>query len=228
MLLQSSSLAAVVLSSALLIGYLAPVTEAHSWLECVNWEFNTPGKEDWTDKGGKCLGYARRFPLGHKFGSMDSSPARHYQQDHGDPDNALPCSDGKHGKEPGMDETLAEPRDAAYGRNDWGKLTVTKVNDQICLRWPAKTHGNEKSLVVVSISKNANGKDPTQKWFSSNVVVKLPYSNCSGSGSKDTTPCGGCFKVPVRATGDYVLQWRWELNPGEFYTSCADLRIGAK
>ncbi|KAF9948597.1 hypothetical protein BGZ70_002150 [Mortierella alpina] len=228
MLLQSSSLAAVVLSSIVLVGYLAPVTEAHSWLECVNWQFHNPDKKDWSDKGGECLGYARRFPLGHKFASMDSSPARHYQQDNKNPNNALPCSDGDQGEEPGMDETLAEPRDAAYNRKGWGKMTVTKVGDEICLRWPAKTHGNEDSVVMVAISKNANGKDPTQKGFNSNIVAKLKFGNCSGSGGKDNTACGGCFPVPVRASGDYVLQWRWELNEDEFYTSCADLRIGSK
>ncbi|KAF9953031.1 hypothetical protein BGZ72_005753 [Mortierella alpina] len=159
---------------------------------------------------------------------MDSSPARHYQQDNENPNSAPPCSDGKHGKERGMLETLEEPREDAYDQKGWGKMTVTRVGDNLCLRWPAKTHGNEDSKVQVYLSKNADGKDPSQKGFFPNKVAELPYKNCSGNGGKDTTPCGGCFKVPMRATGGYVLQWRWELNDNEFYTSCADIQIGAK
>ncbi|KAF9570415.1 hypothetical protein EC968_001814 [Mortierella alpina] len=233
MLLQSSNLAAVVLSSIVLVGYLAPVTEAHSWLECVNWKFRNPDKEDWTDKGGKCEGYARRFPLGHKFGSMDSSPARHYQQDNHNPNNALACSDGESGKESGMDETLAKPRSRAYAGSkdeddEWGKMTMTRVGAQLCLRWPAKTHGNEDSDVVVSLTDNeAKGDPKTQKEFNKYEVARLPYKNCSGKGSRDDTPCGGCFEVPKRDPGTYTLQWRWELNKNEFYTSCADVQIEA-
>ncbi|KAG0287094.1 hypothetical protein BGZ96_008930 [Linnemannia gamsii] len=107
-------------------------------------------------------------------------------------------------------------------------MTMTKVGDNLCLRWPAKTHGNEKSMVQIYLSKNVDGKDPSQNGFFSNRVAELPYRNCSGSGSKDATPCGGCFMVPMRASGGYVLQWRWELNHNEFYTSCADIQIGAK
>ncbi|KAG0034710.1 hypothetical protein BGZ82_005624 [Podila clonocystis] len=223
MLIQSSSFAAVVLSSIILVGHHAPVADAHSWLECVNWKFNNPSKPDWTMRGGRCEGYARRFPLGHKFASMDSSPARHYQQ--GDnPDRAPPCSTGKTGKERGMDETLASPRGAAYDQNGWGKMTQTRVGAKLCLRWPAKTHGNENSKVQVGLSKNADEKDPSQKDFTDNLqVAELPYGNCMGNGGKDATPCGGCFEVPERNPGGYVLQWRWELNEGEWYTSCAAL-----
>ncbi|KAG0316888.1 hypothetical protein BG000_004691, partial [Podila horticola] len=35
-----------------------PVAEAHSWADCIDWKFNNPKKQDWSDKGGKCVGYA--------------------------------------------------------------------------------------------------------------------------------------------------------------------------
>src|SRR5690606_35581455 len=82
----------------LLALFVLAVVEAHSWAECFDWRFLNKNKPGWSDKDGLCYGYARRFPLGHKFGTMDSKPARHYQQLRGkrkDP----PCADGKHGQD---------------------------------------------------------------------------------------------------------------------------------
>ncbi|KAF9935038.1 hypothetical protein FBU30_008531 [Linnemannia zychae] len=205
-----------------------PAVEAHSWADCIDWRFNSKGSEDWTDKGGKCLGYARRFPVGKAFGSLDDAdPSRHYQQA-GNPNTALPCSDHRHGKDVGSDETRADPPSKAYG-GKWGRMTVTSVGNTLCVRWPAKNHAekNEDNTVVqINLSKNKDGKDPSQQELLKNTIAHLPYKNCNRNSNPDRRACGGCFKVPVRAQGIYLLQWRWMLNKGEWYTSCADIQIG--
>ncbi|KAF8969761.1 hypothetical protein BGZ46_010628 [Entomortierella lignicola] len=211
-----------------------PQVEAHSWADCINWKFKKPAKqgmEDWSDSNGSCQGYARRFPLSHAFGSLDNAdPNRHYQQDRKDPNNALPCSNGKAGKEPGSDETLANPVSKAYG-GKWGKMTVTKVGDTLCVRWPAKNHAvkdEPNNPVQINMSKVRNGKDVTQAALLKNTIAKLDYKNCNKGSNQDRRPCGGCFKVPVVASGTYLLQWRWMLNKNEWYTSCADIQVGSK
>ncbi|KAF9130476.1 hypothetical protein BGW39_003023 [Mortierella sp. 14UC] len=205
-----------------------PTVQAHSWADCIKWKFNhSGGKQDWTNKGGKCLGYARRFPLGKEFGSLDQvDPSRHYQQA-GNPNTALPCSDHKHGRDVGSDETRANPPSAAYG-GKYGAMTVTSVGDTLCVRWPAKNHAEkneDNTQVQINLSKNKDSKDPTQQELLKNTVALLPYKNCNANSNSDRRACGGCFKVPVRAQGTYLLQWRWELNKGEWYTSCADIQI---
>ncbi|KAF9193279.1 hypothetical protein BGZ51_003800 [Haplosporangium sp. Z 767] len=224
--LHSSTLAVVFISSIALFSHLTPVAEAHSWADCIDWRFN--GKEDWSDKGGYCKGYARRYPVGKEFGSLDhASPSRHYQQDNDDPDRALPCSDRKHGKDKGSDETRADPVSDAY-EGKWGQMTTTKVGNTLCVRWPAKNHAEDNeddTIVQINLSTNKNGEDPTQQELLKNTVAELEYRNCGDHKLPDKRPCGGCFKVPEREPGTYLLQWRWELNPGEWYTSCADVHI---
>ncbi|KAG0212350.1 hypothetical protein BGX28_006494 [Mortierella sp. GBA30] len=218
--------------AALAVFTAAPQAEAHSWADCIDWRFKNPSakQQDWSDKGGKCMGYARRFPLGHAFGSLDNAdPNRHYQQSHKNPNSALPCSNGKVGEEPGSDETLANPVSKAYG-GKWGQMTVTKVGSTLCVRWPAKNHAvkdEPNNKVQINLSKVRNGKDITQQELLKNTVALLDFKNCNAGSNQDRRPCGGCFKVPVRASGVYLLQWRWMLNKNEWYTSCADVQIGA-
>ncbi|KAG9066095.1 hypothetical protein KI688_001314 [Linnemannia hyalina] len=222
-ILATTALALLTLSSS-----PNAVVEAHSWADCINWKFNkSGGNQDWTDKGGRCIGYARRFPTGKPFGSLDDAdPSRHYQQA-GNPNTALPCSDHKHGKDVGSDETRGNPPSAAYG-GKYGQMTVTAVGDTLCVRWPAKNHAEkneDNTKVQINLSKNI-GKDPSQQDLLKNTIALLPYKNCNPGSNTDRRACGGCFKVPVRAQGIYLLQWRWMLNPGEWYTSCADIQIG--
>ncbi|KAG0362001.1 hypothetical protein BC939DRAFT_501370 [Gamsiella multidivaricata] len=226
---QSSTVAVVILSTLTLLSHLTAVTKAHSWADCVDWKFNNPSNPGWGDNDGVCQGYCRRFPMGHAFGTLDSDdPSRHYQQDHANPDTAPPCADGRHGKDVGADETLANPPEDGYG-GDWGPMTHTRVGDRLCVRWPAKNHAEsneDNTMVQINLSKNKDGQDPTQQELLRNTIAVLPYKNCGRASSTDKRPCGGCFEVPVRASGRYLLQWRWALNPGEWYTSCADIQIG--
>ncbi|KAG0328625.1 hypothetical protein BG004_002501 [Podila humilis] len=208
---------------------LAAMVEAHSWADCVDWRFNDPKKPGWTERHGKCFGWARQYPAKSKvrFGGLDSaSPNRHYQQN---PRDFTACSDGVHGEEPGSDETRQNPISRAYGGR-FGTMASVRAGDEICVRWPAKNHAvpNERDKgVFINMPETVTSKDPSQSQFNKMNIAKLPYKNCNHiKGDTDHTPCGGCFKIPAdRKTGTYVVQWRWELNDDEWYTSCWDLRV---
>ncbi|KAF9170451.1 hypothetical protein BGX21_009309 [Mortierella sp. AD011] len=219
------------LAAALAMALLATTTEAHSWADCVDWRFNNPNKPGWTDSDGKCHGWARKFPYKSKvkFGDLDSAdPNRHYQQN---PKDFTPCSDGKHGREPGADETRQNPVSKAYGGN-WGAMATVTAGDQMCVRWPAKNHAvkDEKDRgVFINMPPTITTKDPSQSQLMKMTIAKLPYKNCNNiKGDTDHTPCGGCFTIPKdRKAGTYMLQWRWELNDNEWYTSCWDVKVNA-
>ncbi|KAG0256053.1 hypothetical protein BG011_004774 [Mortierella polycephala] len=219
----------VILAAAL--AFLVAMAEAHSWADCVDWRFKDPKKEGWSTKDGECFGWARKFPVTSKtpFGDLDSaSPNRHYQQN---PKDFTSCSDGKHGREPGADETRQNPISKAYGGR-YGTMASGKAGDMMCVRWPAKNHAvkNEKDRgVFISMPPSPTTSDPKQKDLDDMVIAKLSYKNCSNiSGDTDHTPCGGCFKIPSdRKPGTYMVQWRWELNDNEWYTSCWDLKVDA-
>ncbi|KAG0057426.1 hypothetical protein BGZ90_005338 [Linnemannia elongata] len=221
MVLKSSFSVLVVATLAVFSSY-APQAEAHSWVDCMDWKFNKKGKQDWSDQGGKCVGYARRFPvaLGRAFGSHDTLwPPRHYFQDGNNPDAAPPCNTAVGAR---LSESRASPVSAAYG-GQFGRMTVTTVGDTLCARWPAKNHAQPSHAnftVHIYLSKAQNGKDDTQMELLKNNIANLNFRNCNVGPNEDRRPCGGCFKVPARAKGTYLLQWRWA-----GYASCADIQI---
>ncbi|KAG0315890.1 hypothetical protein BGZ99_007190 [Dissophora globulifera] len=225
MLFRTTVIASVALA------FVASTVEAHSWADCVDWRFNDPKKPGFRESDGKCFGWARKYPVnsGVAFGGLDSySPSRHYQQN---PADFTPCSDGKHGKEPGGDETRQNPISKSYTK-PWGAQAKTTAGKKICMRWPAKNHAVKEEpehFVFINMPNTTLSADPSQAVFSKNTIAKLPYKNCNDiPGDTDHTPCGGCFTVPATlATGNYVVQWRWQLNPNEFYTSCWDLGVTA-
>ncbi|ORY07639.1 hypothetical protein K493DRAFT_332706 [Basidiobolus meristosporus CBS 931.73] len=221
------------------------VVDSHSWVDCMDWRFNS-GKQSFDDNAGTCFGYARRFPVVYKggkispkyaFGSLDDTEAsRHYKQSEEHPDDWPACSlghkykDGEN-EEVGADETRANPVDNAYGQNKWGPMTIAKPGQQLCVRWPAKNHQHEpNNIVYINMSPAPTSQDPTQRQLNQWTIAKLQYGNCFSGGS-DKARCGGCFTIPQnRAPGDYLIQWRWRLigsdNIPEWYTSCSDVRLG--
>ncbi|KAG0251283.1 hypothetical protein BGZ95_006946, partial [Linnemannia exigua] len=212
MVLKTSFTTLVVATLAAFSSY-TPQAEAHSWAECVDWKFNKGGKQDWSDEGGKCLGYARRFPLNQPFGSLDSWwPARHYVQDSNNPNFTMPCNH------------------YAYG-GQFGRMTVTSVGDTLCARWPAKNHAvpvfpGSHNTILINLSKTPNSKDVSQAELMKNTIATLKFNNCNSVyPNTDRRACGGCFKVPPREKGTYLLQWRWLIEDGKAYTSCADIQI---
>ncbi|KAG0228598.1 hypothetical protein BGW42_002088 [Actinomortierella wolfii] len=227
MLFRASFIATAAIA---LLAAVSDHVEAHSWADCVDWRFNDPKKPGFRDSDGKCFGYARKFPFKSKtpFGDLDSaSPNRHYQQD---PDDFTACSDGRHGREPGADETRQNPISKAYGGR-FGNMASVKAGEMMCVRWPAKNHAvksEEDRGVFINMPKTITNKDPNQSEFMKNTIAKLPYKNCNHQSDTDHTPCGGCFIVPAdRKPGIYSVQWRWELNDNEWYTSCWDLQVTA-
>ncbi|KAG0046951.1 hypothetical protein BGZ83_007900 [Gryganskiella cystojenkinii] len=219
-----TSFTMLVIATLAISSYTSQV-EAHSYADCIDWKFNKAGKQDWSDQGGKCTGYARRFPLGRDFGSLDSNwPARHYLQDGNNPNATLPCNTAVGAT---LSESRANPPEKAYG-GQFGRMTITSVGDTLCARWPAKNHAVPffpHNKVQIHLSKVRNGKDITQMELLKNTIANLHFNNCNVGPNEDRRPCGGCFKVPPRAKGTYLLQWRWPVDDGKGYTSCADIQI---
>ncbi|KAG0322468.1 hypothetical protein BGZ99_003336 [Dissophora globulifera] len=232
-----TTFAFLVVAALAMLCTLTPQAEAHSWVDCVDWK-PASGKNKWTK--GKCLGYARRYPFKKAFAKLDSDyPSRHYQQDSKNlkkgHETAPACSDRRAGEEPGADETRPSKVGDAYykssGSNkNWGRMTVTSVGDTLCVRWPAKNHAKESSPppVVINWMKDDGKKNHPQSVLNKHFLTKLNYKNCDSGKSEDVRACGGCFKVPSGSPGMYLMQWRWMLNKGEYYTSCADVQVVKK
>ncbi|KAG0095389.1 hypothetical protein BGZ93_005936 [Podila epicladia] len=125
---------------------------------------------------------------------------------------------------------MASPVGAAYAHynNEFGLQTNARPGQHLCLRWPAKYHGEDKGAqtAYVYLSGRNPSKDPTQAAFLKNKIATLTYGSCIYDAGKDLSACGGCFQLPANLkAGNYVMQWRWELNKDEFYTSCADIDV---
>ncbi|KAG0299162.1 hypothetical protein BGZ98_010291 [Dissophora globulifera] len=141
------------------------------------------------------------------------------------------CVDWRFNDPKKPDETRQNPISKSYTK-PWGAQAKTTAGKKICMRWPAKNHAVKEEpehFVFINMPNTTLSADPSQAVFSKNTIAKLPYKNCNDiAGDTDHTPCGGCFTVPATlATGNYVVQWRWQLNPNEFYTSCWDLGVTA-
>ncbi|KAF9363140.1 hypothetical protein BGX34_004798 [Mortierella sp. NVP85] len=222
------------LAAAMALALLSSVTEAHSWADCVDWRFKDPKKPGWADRHGTCHAWARRYPLKEKvkFGRLDShNPNRHYDQ--GDSGKIYPCSDGRHGESPGDNETRGKPIESAYG-GKYGTMATATPGQLMCVRWPAKNHARESGLkkVHINMQRKMTKEDPSQKELDRDFITKdLAYGNCTDHKKKkeDFAPCGGCFNIREdQKPGTYLVQWRWQLNDDEFYTSCWDVRVIAK
>ncbi|KAF9953288.1 hypothetical protein BGZ70_000305 [Mortierella alpina] len=225
------TLKATLLALVATLTLLIAMTEAHSWADCVDWRPNNPNKPGWGAKDGKCFGYARQYPVNSKrrFGDLDSdSPNRHYQQN---PKDFTSCSDGRAGREPGAKENYQKQLSKSYG-GKFGNMATAVPGQRMCVRWPAKNHAvkDEKDRgVFINMPKKPTTGDLKQSVLMKNTLAKLPYKNCNPiKGDTDHTPCGGCFNLPKDiGPGRYMFQWRWELNPNEWYTSCWDVQVNA-
>ncbi|KAF9901716.1 hypothetical protein EC991_005755 [Linnemannia zychae] len=228
-----SSLSILLVATLAVFSSYTPQAEAHSWMDCVNWKPTNSKDKPWTN--GKCLGYARRYPVGKRFASLDSSsPNRHYQQEEKNNKNEWACSNGEDGEEPGADETRPTTLGDAYSTKSskWGPMTVVNQGDSLCIRWPAKNHAGDRDggKVIINLMKDDKPKkNYRQKELNGHLQALLDYSKCDKAKNSDVRPCGGCFKLESNITaGMYLLQWRWRLNFEEWYTSCADVRVNKK
>jgi len=239
----------VLLLAVLLFGFAA----SHSWLDCADWRFNPGVSNRFLDSEGYCAGFARRYPPTRlPYGTYDTYRYyRHYLQDplQLDSDDKPPCSQfdrigGDGVSISGSDERKGDPVSVAYDPNldpdgyILGPITTVIAGQQLCWRWPSKTHSTfltNANLVYINWSVLPDVPDPlTQDEFNftQNTLV---FGNCpepgvpsdsdvNGNGT-DRMPCGGCFTVPQTIPGSYLVQWRWAPNPGEWYASCADIIV---
>ncbi|KAG0302257.1 hypothetical protein BGZ98_007658 [Dissophora globulifera] len=234
------------LAAAVIVALMTSTSEAHSWIDCTDWRI-TNKKTPWAANSGHCVAWGRQFPMktdkksGKQtvtapFGKLDSAdPNRHYQQN---PKDFTSCSDRKHGREPGADESRKNPITSSYG-NKFGVMATATPGQEICLRWPAKNHAVSSETKMAHRSfvfwdpkpVTAGTKDPTEKQFygknsdaytkannggqpqtSGNpyFIKELAYNDCSViKGNTDLTPCGGCFNVPKTAKAGSIYMFHW-------------------
>jgi hypothetical protein len=142
----------------------------------------------------------------------------------------------KHGREKGGGEMRQNPISRAYG-GKYGTMASGKAGEKMCVRWPAKNHAVKEERdrgVFINMPPTPTSRDPSQSQLMKYTIAKLSYKNCSiiegeDKVKDDLSPCGGCFTIPEdRAPGTYMVQWRWELNDNEWYTSCWDLQVTGK
>ncbi|KAF9079641.1 hypothetical protein BGX27_006153, partial [Mortierella sp. AM989] len=128
-----------------------------------------------TDKHGKCFGWARKYPLKQNtpFGGLDSSnPPRHYRQD---PNNFISCSNGQQS----ADESRQNPVSKSYG-GSFGRMATVRAGDQMCIRWPAKNHAVQfqgDRPVFINMPPTVTKKDPSQAQLMKMTIAKLNYKN---------------------------------------------------
>lgn len=147
-------------------------------------------------------------------------------------------------------ELYSPNRDGNFPVGDGGSFGSmspdVRVGDNVCWRWPGKnhaglglgttpTHVGDDSMVKVLWSPTA-GTDPSQSIMYANEIAQIPFRRCkpgrassgdqTGVGS-ELAHCGGCFKVPQREPGTYLVQFSWTLNVNEVYSTCIDYTVVA-
>jgi len=189
------------------------------------------------------------------YGTLDQYQYfRHYLQDPTiTPGVAItkpPCSqfdrvggDGVHIA--GSDERRGDPVSDAYDPNVdpnnyvYGGMTLVVKGQELCMRWPSKSHAvflDDTNKVNINWALQHDVPDPLTQADFNYTQMNLTFRNCpeladtaspfdEGGNFTDRAPCGGCFTVPEREPGTYLVQWRWEANPAEWYASCADIQV---
>jgi len=194
-----------------------PVTAAHSWLACA----------DWDELSKTCHGYARNWhkrpsiPFGTDVG-RDIRPGADVPQ-------GLFCDPNKEGG--------SDPVEGRY--SDIYPMARVGRGQQLVWQWPAKNHADvgTQRMVQLFISKGPGLGDDfshiTSKadWVQRYPKLQQTFSNCFVDGNRvgsgvDKAVCSGTFTVPNHLPlGIYTFMWWWEFNGGEFYNSCADVLI---
>lgn len=138
---------------------------------------------------------------------------------------------------------MTNPRSNAYSKNyPMGRWIAGETR---CLAWPSKNHvatrynpGMPSHQLRLFRSERNVKRDPSQHDFFKHQIIRFGphvhmkpdykgFQNCTAfSENNDKALCLGCFKVPRIPDGIYVMQWYWEFNKNEFYTTCFDIMVG--
>lgn len=216
-----------------LVGQTGVLVRAHSWVACADYRM-TNEKDSYYYNDDACFGYPRNFKefdrgFGVDAGYDYSIPAS------GEVVNACP-----------QRAPRTNPVTASY--TDKYPMARYTPGQQVCLAWPTKNHVAAPCTnqyipdggVKIFLSPANPTADPTQTQFEKNLLAEMPrhengamdfkgYQNCSKfCENMDKSLCIGCFDLPTTvAPGLYTMQWYWIFNPGQAYTTCMDVQIGA-
>jgi hypothetical protein len=208
--------------------YLLYKINAHSWLECTDYNINSEDDKLYWDKN-KCNGYPRGFTYQYEvnFG-VDTGFEVNYDMHGG--------QQGRHnngGCYPNLENTY----------NDKIKISKYNAGQVICLAYPSKNH-------VAEVCTNQYIPDTGTKIYRGTIIssneftIDKEYQHLNGEHIKgqidykgfqhcpkfcenmDKSLCTMCFKLEDDILeGRYTFKWAWEFNPGEFYYSCWDANI---
>lgn len=224
------------LSSVLYLLLASTSVEAHSWIQCTDYQGNTDYYE-----GNKCFGHVRPWQRG--------------------PNDIVSPNQVDFGVDQGMNKIMAQTPDGQCNTlidNQFAAgnfpMATYKRGQTVTLAWPAKNHVAEtcdnnpgganlpdtfnglymeKSVPGLRINYNrevvfepmTNGNTHVQGQIDYKGFMKCPKF-CE---NRDKALCTGRFVVPDVPDGKYSFSWRWEFNggrnPAERYVTCFDAMV---
>ncbi|OQR88725.1 hypothetical protein ACHHYP_06668, partial [Achlya hypogyna] len=184
--------------------------DAHSWLECTDYDTATAGSATWDKK--QCNGFAR---------CGDRQMGAGFGVDTGFNAEKKTCQ-------------------CAYGSDAGKNIpTATYTPGQrVCLAYPPKNHVADtctgpyipdNGVTITRTAVGATTDDFSGKSYAhlngvhvNGVVDHKGFQNCpSFCSDKDKALCTMCFDLEADiAPGKYSFMWQWEFNAGQFYSTC--------
>ena len=189
---------------------------SHSWVSCTDYKVtnNQPINYDIN----KCSGFPRDFES-----QYNSDLTRGFGYDTGYEFRSQGCRN---------------PKNSNYNL----KIANYVSGQEVCLIYPSKNHVAEycnnnpfvpDNGLFISRSAQSNSDNFNVNYEHKNgkhqfgTVDYKGFQNCPGfCQNQDKTPCYVCFNLENDIpSGVYSFKWTWELNPGEYYTTCWDAQI---
>jgi len=209
-------------SSSLLVSLaLTATVQAHSWLDCTNYQM-FQGERVTKFDAAKCLGYARCGTTQAKAGfGMDTGFNHH-------------------------DKTCQCARNADNAYSTQAPMAQYRPGQRVCLAYPAKNHVAEtctnayipdNGVRILRSAGPVNMRDGTDSFsreynhlngkHTNGQIDYKGFQNCPDFCSNmDKAVCTMCFDLEADiAPGTYSFQWQWQFNTGDFYSTCWEATI---
>jgi hypothetical protein len=189
---------------------------SHSWVSCTDYKVNNNQPINYDIN--KCSGFPRDFES-----QYNSDLTRGFGYDTGYEFRSQGCRN---------------PKNSNYNL----KIANYVSGQEVCLIYPSKNHVAEycnnnpfipDNGLFISRSAQSNSDNFDINYEHKNgqhqfgTVDYKGFQNCPGfCQNNDKTPCYVCFNLENNIpSGIYSFKWTWELNSGEYYTTCWDAQI---
>jgi hypothetical protein len=189
---------------------------SHSWVSCTDYKVNNNQPINYDIN--KCSGFPRDFES-----QYNSDLTKGFGYDTGYEFRSQGCRN---------------PKNSNYNL----KIANYVSGQEVCLIYPSKNHVAEYCTnnpfipdngLFISRSAQSNSDNFDINYEHKNgqhqfgTVDYKGFQNCPGfCQNNDKTPCYVCFNLENNIpSGIYSFKWTWELNPGEYYTTCWDAQI---